>query len=281
MKNVLFVLALHFTFLSFSQTTAYKIYTSKGKKTSYEKLVKEISQNEFIFFGELHNNPISHWFELEITQDLAKKKDVILSAEMFEADNQAVLNSYLSSEISKEAFETLARFWQNYDTDYAPLVEFAKANQLPFVAANVPRIYASLVYHNGLQTLDSLPQNEKKWIATLPITFDSTINCYANITKMAHGHGGNNLAKAQALKDATMAYFILENHQRGKTTLHFNGAYHSENKEGVIWYLLLNGVSSIGTVTTVSQKDVNKLEKENYGKADFIICVDEDMTKTY
>lgn len=281
MKNLLFIIVFHFSFLSFSQNSAYKIYTRNGKKTSYEKLIKEISKNEFIFFGELHNNPISHWFELEITQELANKKDLILSAEMFEADNQAVLDNYLSGEIQQEAFDTLARFWQNYATDYAPLVEFAKTKRLPFIAANVPRKYASLVYHNGLRALDSLPQNEKNWIAPLPISFDSTVNCYANITKMAQGHGGNNLANAQALKDATMAYFILKNHQLGKTLLHFNGAYHSENKEGIIWYLLLNGATSIGTITTVSQKNVNKLEKENFRKADFIICVDEDMTTTY
>ena len=35
------------------------------------------------------------------------------------------------------------------------------------------------------------------------------------------------------------------------------------------------------TITTVSQKDIHKLLAENKGKADYIICVDEDMTATY
>lgn len=34
-------------------------------------------------------------------------------------------------------------------------------------------------------------------------------------------------------------------------------------------------------ISTVTQQDIYKLEKENIGKADFIICVDEDMTTTY
>jgi hypothetical protein len=37
----------------------------------------------------------------------------------------------------------------------------------------------------------------------------------------------------------------------------------------------------IATITTISQKDVHHLLKENKSKADFIICVDEDMTTTY
>jgi len=37
----------------------------------------------------------------------------------------------------------------------------------------------------------------------------------------------------------------------------------------------------IVTISTVSQKNIHQLDKEHIGKADFIICVDEDMTNTY
>jgi hypothetical protein len=37
----------------------------------------------------------------------------------------------------------------------------------------------------------------------------------------------------------------------------------------------------IATITTVSQKDIKTLLAENKGKADYIICVDADMTNTY
>jgi len=48
-------------------------------------------------------------------------------------------------------------------------------------------------------------------------------------------HGGENLPKAQALKDATMAFFISENYIFGKIFIHFNGAYHSDNYEEILW----------------------------------------------
>ncbi len=42
-----------------------------------------------------------------------------------------------------------------------------------------------------------------------------------------------------------------------------------------------NDTLNYKTITTVSQENIKKLLKENKGKADFIICVDEDMTTTY
>jgi|GEM_PF-5646885 len=35
------------------------------------------------------------------------------------------------------------------------------------------------------------------------------------------------------------------------------------------------------TITTVEQDDIRHLEEKHRDRADFIICVDSDMTKTY
>jgi hypothetical protein len=98
-------------------------------------------------------------------------------------------------------------------------------------------------------------------------------------------HMGDNLPKAQAIKDATMAHFILKNLNDGYVFFHINGSYHSENHEGIVWYLKEYNKRNatelkILTITTVEQADLDELEKDNLGKADFIICVPEDMTKT-
>jgi uncharacterized iron-regulated protein len=100
--------------------------------------------------------------------------------------------------------------------------------------------------------------------------------------QMMRGHAGKNLPKAQAIKDATMAYFITQNYSPENTFIHFHGTYHTDNYEGILWYLkrLMPEVKYI-TVSTVMQSEINQLEKANKGKADFIICVDEDMTTTY
>ena len=162
------------------------------------------------------------------------------------------------------------------------MVDFAKDNNIGFVATNVPRRYASLVYKNGFEALDALTDEEKSWIAPLPIAYDASLPGYVKMLEMMGGHGGDNLPKAQAIKDATMAHFIAQNLQPGKVFMHYNGTYHSDNFEGINWYLKREKPElKIVTISAVSQKDISKLEEEHLQKADFILVIDEDMTKTY
>jgi uncharacterized iron-regulated protein len=264
------------------QKPAYALYDAKGNKVSYKKMLRQLAKKDIVLFGEYHNNPISHWLQLELARDMKEKRELVFGAEMFEADNQAALSNYLAGKINARGLDTTARLWNNYKTDYAPLVNFAKEIKAPFIATNIPRRYASLVSKRGFEALDSLSDLEKTWMAPLPMDYDSTLPGYVNMLKMMGGHGSANMPKAQASKDATMAWFILQNLQPNSLFIHFNGAYHSDNFDGINWYLKRKKPKlKIGTISTVSQKDIKTLLAENRGKADFIICVDEDMTTTY
>jgi len=284
MKALLLTLTLlTFSLTAFSQKKeSHVIYNSKGKRVSYKKMLKTIAKKEVILFGESHDNPISHWLQYEVTSDLNNTNQLILGAEMLETDNQEILNEYLKDSINSKELDSLARLWPNYKTDYAPLVDFAKENDIPFIATNIPRKYANLVYKKGFKALDSLSNEEKKWIAPLPIKFDSELVTYKNILKSMGDHGTPELVMSQATKDATMAYFILKNLKPNYTFLHFNGSYHSDDYEGILWYIKQESPNvNYATITTVSQDNVNTLLDENKNKADFIICVDNDMTTTY
>jgi len=261
---------------------AYQVYNKKGKKVSFKKLLKSVKEKDIILFGELHDNPIAHWMQLKLTQQLHDKNELVLGAEMLETDNQKVLNQYLNDEINQKGLDSLARLWVNHKTDYKPLVDFAKTNQLKFIATNIPRRYASLVYKKGFEALDSLSKKEKNWMSPLPIAYDANLPGYKKMMNMMPEHANSNLPKAQAIKDATMAHFILENRREGQQFIHYNGAYHSDNFEGIYWYLQQASADlKIATISTVMQKEVGKLEKEYKGKADFILVVDEEMTNTY
>ncbi|MDW8289037.1 MAG: ChaN family lipoprotein, partial [Flammeovirgaceae bacterium] len=122
-----------------SDKPAYLLFEQGGKKVTYQELLKKASQADVVLFGELHNNPICHWLELELAKDLwqEKKGNLVLGAEMFEADIQLVLNEFLSGKIKENHLETEGKVWINYKTDYSPLVNFAKTKQIPFIATNV------------------------------------------------------------------------------------------------------------------------------------------------
>jgi uncharacterized iron-regulated protein len=294
MKRIIYLIGFSMLFAAWNLTAgkpAYRIFTSKGNEVSYGKMVHQIGSSDAVFFGELHDNPICHWMEFEIMKDLSGgEKKLVIGAEMFETDNQLLLNEYIGGFIRKKDFEAEARLWPNYKTDYAPLVDFAREKKIPFIATNIPRRYAAIVNSKSFPGLDSINAYQRALIAPLPVKYDSALNCYRAMKSMTGGsgamHQSMHLAEAQAIKDATMAWFISKNMDEGILFLHFNGAYHSENREGIVWYLMdyarrFPVQIEIATITCVEQEDVETLADEHLGKADYIICIPSSMTKTY
>ncbi|WP_396144784.1 ChaN family lipoprotein [Flavobacterium sp.] len=283
MRTKFLSLLLLFTIVLHAQDKkSYQLFDKNGKKVSYDKLLKASLKTQVVLFGEYHNNSVSHWLQLELTKDVAAKIPVVLGAEMIEADNQTQLNQYLKGEIDQKKLDSTARLWKNYPTDYKPLVDFAKENNFDFIATNIPRRYASMVSKKGFEALETLTSEEKTWIAPQPIPYDASLPGYVEMMKMMGDHTSPNMPKAQASKDATMAYFINKNLKANSVFIHYNGTFHSDNFDGINWYLkTYNPSIEIVTISTVEQKDISKLEKENYNKADFILVIDEDVTKTY
>ncbi|MEZ0607974.1 ChaN family lipoprotein [Fibrella sp. WM1] len=274
---------------------AYQFFTQTGKTTSFDKLVRDAAKADVVLFGELHNNPICHWLQLQLMQELvqARANQLVLGAEMFEADNQKALSGYVSGQLSAKEFAQQARLWPNYTTDYRPVVDLARDKKLSFIATNVPRRFASLVAKQGLPALDTLSTTDKRQIASLPLTVDLTLPGYKGMLDMMGTHGGQatqgshggaaeNFARAQALKDATMARFILENWKPGQTFLHLNGDYHSKNFEGIVWYLRQQKPDlNIVTISSVEAEAILKAKPDWQGLATYVLAIPADMTKTY
>ncbi len=262
---------------------AYQIFDAKGKKVSFKKMAKKLKSADVVLFGEFHNNPIAHWLQLEVAKHLHQELgSLAVGMEMLEADNQTAVDQYLAGEIDQATLDSTARLWSNYPTDYKPLVDFAKKHQLNVIATNIPRRYARTVARQGLEALDTLDMKDKQWIAPLPIAYDGSLPGYKAMLDMMPGHASENFPKAQAIKDATMAHFILKNKKEKQLFLHINGAYHSDNYEGILWYLKKEAPSlQFYTISMVEQEITDSLSTEAEGKADFIIVVPETMTKTY
>ena len=267
----------------------YKFYNSKLEIAEYNSIVEDLKDCDVVFFGELHNNIIAHELELQITKDLFEKRSgkMTLGAEMFESDNQLTIDEYFSDFYKTNKFESDVRLWGNYKTDYKPLVEFAKDKNVKFIATNIPRRYASMVFYGGFEALEKLSDRSKEYVAPRPIEFDPELSCYKKMASMDMGifskKGGKKyFAEAQAVKDATMGYFISKNFEKGKLFIHYNGSFHSDDHVGIIWYLKkLKPELKIKTITTIVEADINAPDKANIGKADYILVVDETAKTSY
>ena len=290
MKNLLlFIAIIGLSNINAQNFDAFKFYNKKSKEISTKKLIEELADYDVVFIGEHHDNSINHWLEKRITEALFEKKNgqIILGAEMFERDNQQALNSYLAGEIDAKILKDSVRLWKNYETDYRPLVDFAKDKKLSFIATNVPRKYASQTSKNGINSLNELPESEKKFIAKLPIEVTLETPGYKEMKSLMGDHVDEmklmNFISAQAIKDATMAESIFNNLQSGKTFIHYNGDYHSKQYGGIYWYLKKKNPNLKIAVISVfeSEKPELSLPEKDFIPTEFNLVISSDMTKTY
>jgi uncharacterized iron-regulated protein len=293
MKYLSLIAVLIMSFINFTYAQnkpAYQLFSNDGELVDYDKMITDLANNDMVFFGEYHNNPISHWLQLEMTKSFYELKysALFLGAEMFESGNQLVLDEYLNGFYPEsKMLPEITQLWNNYKTDYKPLVEFAKEHELRFIATNIPRRYASMINTMGIEALDKLSPEALELIGPdLKKYFDPTVKAYAEMADNMGGHVPDNMLNiqtAQAAKDATMAHFSVKNFNPGDLLFHFEGSYHSNNDQGIIWWInKIQPGLSIGSITTVTESEWDEMSSEEKTMiADYIIVVVDNMTKTY
>lgn len=202
-------------------------------------------------------------------------------------------DQYLNNEISEEDFLKNSRPWPNYKTDYKPLIEFAKENELTVVAANIPRRYASMISKQGLNALDSLSQEEKKFVTKKHIVFeDEYKERFIKTMKEEMAHSSEMPAgmmmnldliyAAQCIKDDTMAESILK-YQRippRRKVIHFNGDFHSRKHLGTAQKIqVLEPMLKVAVITLISCEDEFTWEDEDLLEGEFLILFKEEIAE--
>ena len=288
MKKLVITLmtVMAFTMIWAQNPTAYALFDKDGNKVEYTTMIQQAGETDIVFLGEIHNCAIAHWMEKLIVKDLHEihGNQLMLGAEMFERDDQLLLDEYLDDLIPLSRFKEEAKLWDNYDTDYAPIVEFAKEHALPFIATNVARRYANIVSKGDFEALDEVSEAGRSLIAPLPIDYidNPLVNEYFknSLPPMMKNVPVTKLAHSQAVKDATMAWSIAQA-LKGKM-VHLNGSFHSTGHAGIISYLnVYRPGLKVATIEIVRQDNVDILEEKHKGNADFFICVPSSMANTF
>jgi uncharacterized iron-regulated protein len=246
MKIAVLTLLIALPLWGFTQDTQnqnYKLYSVvKQKLVSADDVVANMANADVLFFGESHTDSIGHLLEELLWQKLSAKypHKAALSMEMFETDSQPVLDEYLQGYIREKDMIKDARAWPNYK-DYRPMLEFAKTEKLPVIAANAPSRYVHMVTDKGLLALQLLDKNALQHLAPLPID-TATGAYYEKFTAIMGGHTampGMNIYQSQNLWDATMGWSIAKFYKKNRDSKIFqiNGSFHSEEKLGTVTQL--------------------------------------------
>jgi uncharacterized iron-regulated protein len=223
--------------------------TRRATFSDFEMMTADLARADVVLIGEQHDDPNTHRLELAILEALARRHvAVTLSLEMFERDVQASIDTYLSGSSTEDDFLKGSRPWPRYTTDYRPLVEFARREQWPVVAANVPRRIAADVAKGGKPAVDSLSAADRSLAAVdLQCPHDTYFDRFAEQMGSGGHQSGTSPASAadttteryywaQCVKDETMAESIAAafGKQGGKpvVVVHVTGSFHSDYGDG-------------------------------------------------
>lgn len=213
--------------------------TTRNAFSDFEVMLADLATADVVFVGEQHDDPNTHRLEVAILEGLKQRKvPPVVSLEMFERDVQSVLDAYLSGSASEEELLKTARPWPRYKTDYRGLVELAKANGWPVIAANVPRRIAAAVAKAGSDAVAQLPADDRALVAKERQCPEDAY--FERFAKTMAGHPAPNQTPdeqramilryywSQCVKDETMAESIASAVERGIPVVHYNGAFHSD-----------------------------------------------------
>ena len=237
----------------------------------FEEIAEKFQSVDVILIGEEHDDKIGHAEKLKLIRFLSEQQKFIISMEMFERDQQIVLNEFLSGFIDEKIFQTDIKLWNNFE-DYKPIVLFAKENKIPILASNAPRRYVRMLSRNGLEELYKFPTLSKKLFAPIYMIEPYRQEAYENkIFGSIAGHtneklGMKNMILAQNLWDATMADSIVKSLDKKRTKIiHINGRFHSDEYMGVTHRLTQLGIKvltiSMFVQRTAESPNQNQLKK--------------------
>lgn len=298
----------------------YRVFTGAGDAAAIEDIVAAMGRHHVVFVGETHDDPTGHMLELALLRRAAEvygagdaPRPVVLSLEFFERDVQSVLDEYLEDVITEPSFRAASRPWPRYETDYRPMIEFAKQRGLAVIAANAPRRYVTRVGMHGRESLDDLSAEARRSLAPLPygqpsdayrrqwiqtimkVQEEEGMKCGLPIPAPADGEaavqarapvgthtGMGNQMHSQVLWDATMAHAIaLALAERPDAlVLHMVGGFHVERGTGIPEHLEAYRPGTTRMIVAVRPvENVEVFEPVPEGSwGDFVIQTDEART---
>lgn len=251
-----------------------------------EQLAQRLSNIDVVIVGEYHGHHGTHLLQSRLQTALNRQQPKqILSMEQFNLDQQEELNRYLRGETGETEMIEDAGAWDNYRGSYRPLVEFARQQELPVIAANAPADIVRCVGRKGPDYLSTLPSALRQSLPADPFV-DTPAYREKFMAAIGASHQADstmndrieNTYKAQLLRDNTMATRILQartehpEHQ----VLHLTGTFHSEDGLGTVALLKKRApqlsVAVISPVFWPSEDDKAPLE-QNRSKGDFIYFI--------
>lgn len=192
---------------------------SSQQAPSLSELLPKLAQQRVVLVGEQHDQFAHHLNQLQVIRALHQSgAPLAIGLEMFQRPFQQVLDDYVAGRIDEREMLRRTEYFQRWRYDYnlyKPILDYARAHQIPLLALNLDR---ELTRHTASDGIDGLDAAQR---ARLPAQIDLSQRHYREDLRevfgfhQQHGHGQPRrefayFLQSQALWDETMAQTAAE-----------------------------------------------------------------------
>jgi len=186
---------------------------SDGKIISFEQMMGELKKINIVFVGEVHDDMDHHRLQLAVIRAFHEiDTPMAVGLEMFKAENQRVLDSWVQGKISLDKF--VPAYYENWGMPwpiYQDLFLYARVHEISLLGLNVPSWITEKVARDGFT---SLTREERSLLP--PGISCSLDDKYREFVRKAYsGHPSHDrmfdhFCEAQMVWDKSMAWNLIQ-----------------------------------------------------------------------
>jgi uncharacterized iron-regulated protein len=178
--------------------------------TNIEGIIPVLADKRVVLVGETHDRYDNHLMQLELIRRLhAVHPRLAIGMEMFQQPFQGILDDYIAGRVDEKQLLRETEYYRRWRFDfrlYAPILEYARENQLPVVALSLPAELTSKVGREGIAGLTAAERKElPREIDRSDVAYEARLRKVFDRHPARDGHGFENFIDVQLLWDEGMA----------------------------------------------------------------------------
>jgi uncharacterized iron-regulated protein len=274
--NILSLFVVIVVLLAAGMVNSRPVYRVRdGKKISFSAMIGVLNTEDFIFIGEIHDDPDTHALELATLKALYESGALAaIGLEMFRKNSQKALDTWIDGTMPLDKF--LPVYYDNWQIAwplYKDIFLFAQQHKIPLVGLNISDEIAAAVARNGFSSLGA---GEKKELPPgISCNVDRTYREFIKKAYAGHSPGEDknflNFCEAQLVWDKSMAWNLIKYRKQhpGKTIAVLAGVGHAW-KRGIPEQVLQQSSYSFKVIMPVVPDQID-VKTATSGDTDYVV----------
>ncbi len=195
---------------------------AQGQLVTTPAMIRQLESADVVYLGETHDRAADHATQLAIIQTLHDRQpNLTIGLEMFQRPYQKLLDRYIAGDLSEVDLRDRSEYDKRWGFDwelYAPILRYAKAQNIPLIALNTPQEVTRKVSRQGLSALNWSDRRFIPPLSEIRTAPEAYRKMLADIFTTMHPAGKttdstrfDRFFQAQVLWDETMADRIAQN----------------------------------------------------------------------